>query len=240
MNKAKNNYNANSTFPVRLRALMEEHDVKQTQLAEICEVQRQAVAQWTAGNTRPDILSLSKIAAFFNVTSDYLVGLTDNKTTDKATLEICQTIGLNDRSVDFLLNPENEYLRRGIDLLIRQHVEAYPDDETEPLHACSILQSLTSLLSMAESGEDAFINYTDGTIEGKSGDIENVNLRMPKIREIIYTNPDQRRHISLFEAESLIEKNNIDCALSEIIFRTYSRNIVKRYKEGQKQNDETT
>lgn len=242
MDKASNNYNRESIFPVRLRALMDENKVTQAELAQACGVQRQSVAQWRDGNTRPEILSLGKIAEFFNVSADYLIGLTDNKTTDKATLEVCATVGLNDHSIKFLLNPDNAYLRHGIDLLIQHHTDATPEDDKEPLHDVSILQSLTALMTMAESGEDAFINYGENTIEGKHGDTEDINLQMPKIKQIVYTNPDQRRTLSLFEAESLIEKNMIDCALSDIIFKAYTRNVVRRYHENnptEAQEDET-
>lgn len=237
MDKVSNKYDADSIFPSRLRALMDENKVTQAELARVCGVQRQSVAQWREGNTRPEILSLGKIAEYFNVTSDYLIGLTDNKTTDKATLEICETLGLADHSIEFLLDPDNEYYKHGLDLIIEQHTESTPKDSSILPQTSSILHSLTALFCMVESGEDAFINYGEGTIEGKNGDTENINLRMPKIKQIVYTNPDQRRHLSLFEAESLIEKNHIDAAISDIIFRAYSRNVVRRYKE---LHDETT
>lgn len=239
MDKASNNYNRQSTFPVRLRALMDERETTQAELARACGVQRQSVAQWRDGNTRPEIISLSKIAEYFNVTADYLIGLTDNMTNDKATLEICASLGLNDHSIKFLTDPDNAYLRHGIDLLIKHHTDATPKGDEQPLHYASILQSLTALMTMAESGEDAFINYGENTIEGKHGDTEDINLQMPKIKQIVYTNPDQRHHLSLFEAESLIEKNMIDCALSDIIFKAYSRNVVRRYKEATEKADET-
>lgn len=108
MNKATNNYHADSIFPSRLRSLMDEKKVTQAELAKICGVQRQSVAQWREGNTRPEILSLGKIAEFFGVSSDYLIGLTDNKTTDKATQDLCSTLGLSEKAIN-ALKGEFEY-----------------------------------------------------------------------------------------------------------------------------------
>lgn len=237
MNKATNNYDADSIFPSRLRSLMDEKKVTQAELAKICGVQRQSVAQWREGNTRPEILSLGKIAEFFGVSSDYLIGLTDNKTTDKATLETCATLGITEKSVEFLSDPKNEYYRHGIDVLISQHIDSTPEDpEILPLRS-SILQSLTALFYMVESEKDVFINYGEGGIKCQGDNISTVNIRVP---EVIGLNPDERYTISLLEAECLIEKSYIDAAISDIIIQASNRNIVRRYKEAQKQKDETT
>ena len=75
----KHEYNKDSTFPYRLRGLMEDRKVTQNKIAEVCNVTRQSVSQWQNGETRPDILALRKIAEYFNVSTDYLLGLTDVK-----------------------------------------------------------------------------------------------------------------------------------------------------------------
>jgi transcriptional regulator with XRE-family HTH domain len=91
---SKDEYNYYSVFPTRLRGLLEQANIKQGDLASFCSVQRQSVAQWKDGNTRPDILSLRKIAEFFNVSADYLLGISDNPTNDKDLNAVCEYIGL--------------------------------------------------------------------------------------------------------------------------------------------------
>ena len=73
----KNSHKKVEAFTQRLRALMKENNVTQRKIAEICSVKAQSVSQWYNGDTQPDIASLVKIAKFFNVTTDYLLGLTD-------------------------------------------------------------------------------------------------------------------------------------------------------------------
>ena len=51
--------------------------------------------------------TIYKIANAFNVSTDYLFGLTDEKTTDKATKELCSTLGLSERSVEILSGGSN-------------------------------------------------------------------------------------------------------------------------------------
>ena len=51
--------------------------------------------------------TIYKIANAFNVSTDYLFGLSDEKTTDKATKELCSTLGLSERSVEILSGGSN-------------------------------------------------------------------------------------------------------------------------------------
>ncbi len=67
-----------SVFAKRLRVLMEENKTTQPQLAEAVGVSRQAVGQWKDGNTVPDILDFQKIADFYNVSTDFLLGRAEN------------------------------------------------------------------------------------------------------------------------------------------------------------------
>ena len=91
-----------TTLPARLRSLLEETETTQQVLADYCGVERQTIAKWKDGVTRPDADALCKLAQFFNVSADYLIGISNNRTTDRATLEMCATLGLSDRSIAFL------------------------------------------------------------------------------------------------------------------------------------------
>jgi class 3 adenylate cyclase len=64
---------------VKLRLLREKHGLKQINLANALQVSSQAVSKWERGANLPDIGILLKIAALFNVSIDYLLGVTDAK-----------------------------------------------------------------------------------------------------------------------------------------------------------------
>ena len=102
MKNASEKYGYDSCFPTRFRELMGLNKVSQTVMAELCGVQRQSISLWYNGDTRPDIISLGKIAQYFGVSTDYLLGLTDYKTTDKATQELCNTLGLSEEAIKIL------------------------------------------------------------------------------------------------------------------------------------------
>ena len=49
----------------------------QKQLAEKLNTTNSSVCDWECGRSEPDIATLKKIAKYFNVSTDYLLGLTD-------------------------------------------------------------------------------------------------------------------------------------------------------------------
>jgi len=182
MRKAsKTDYGYDSTFPKKLRDIMDSTKTTQAALAAVCGVERQSVAQWRDGNTRPDILSLEKIARYFNVSTDYLLGLTDYKTTDKATKELCATLGLSDYAIKILSDPQNGRLREVVNFLFDQHnktvafdkkIQEWPVGKEIPeelwsnlYNYASLLTNLSDFLSLCNSTNDLGITVTtDGDV----------------------------------------------------------------------------
>lgn len=105
MAKAKRNVqdNYNSVFAKRLRELIETSGVSQAELANSVGVTRQAINSYTLGNTVPNSDVLTNIAKYFDVSADYLLGLTDVKSNDTTVKSICEEIGLSDKSVNLLI-----------------------------------------------------------------------------------------------------------------------------------------
>ena len=63
----------------RIKELREEYKITQKQLSEILGVTRTAVSKWEAGENGPNSEILVKLADYFNVSTDYLLGLTETK-----------------------------------------------------------------------------------------------------------------------------------------------------------------
>ncbi len=61
----------------KIRILREKHGFKQVNLANALQVSPQAVSKWERGANYPDIGMLVKIAQLFDVSTDYLLGITD-------------------------------------------------------------------------------------------------------------------------------------------------------------------
>lgn len=104
--KASNKKDVNeryySVFPTRLRNLMEKRKVTQQGLADVIGGTRQVVSQYRNGDVVPNMDKIIKIADFFNVSCDYLVGRTDVETTDITIKEISKITGLNENAIKSL------------------------------------------------------------------------------------------------------------------------------------------
>ena len=87
-------------FPVRLRALMDRAPkTTQQTLADYIGITRQAVGHYQTGQSSPDWKILSKIAKFFNVSSDYLIGISDIQSQDKGVQAACSYLELPEESI---------------------------------------------------------------------------------------------------------------------------------------------
>lgn len=91
-------------FATRLRELMETPPkTSQETLAAAIGVTRQAVSNYKSGQSSPDWETVAKIARFFKVSSDFLLGLSDAPSTDVNLRAICEYTGLSPGAV-FILN----------------------------------------------------------------------------------------------------------------------------------------
>lgn len=119
--KEEIDYGYDSQFPTRLRKLLEKNT--QGELAEACNVARQSVAQWKDGKTKPDIYYLGKIADFFNVSTDYLLGRSDVQSTDTDVKMICEYTGLSEYAVDVLhFFNEHDMICKTINTLLESQI----------------------------------------------------------------------------------------------------------------------
>ncbi|SHF50996.1 helix-turn-helix domain-containing protein [Caloramator proteoclasticus] len=64
----------------RIKKLRTEKQITQPELAKILGVSRSTIAMYENNEREPNIKTINKIADFFNVTTDYLLGRTDNPT----------------------------------------------------------------------------------------------------------------------------------------------------------------
>lgn len=61
------------TFSEQLNKYRKEAKMTQEELAEKCDVTRQAVAKWESGESIPDVYKISQIAGIFNISLEKLV-----------------------------------------------------------------------------------------------------------------------------------------------------------------------
>lgn len=86
-------------FASRLRYLRQSKELNQTQLGEKLGVKKQSVSNWENGNIVPSIDMLIKIADYFHVSTDYLLGR-DNPASDG--LALMDVTGLTQVQVEHI------------------------------------------------------------------------------------------------------------------------------------------
>lgn len=105
-------------FPTVLRGLMKDRGITQQMIADNIGKTRQAVGYYADGSSSPDWETLVKLAKFFSVSVDYLLGCSDVETRNEniqavhhytglsqnaiATLHVEQIVGGSEDIVDFL------------------------------------------------------------------------------------------------------------------------------------------
>ncbi|MBR1810413.1 MAG: helix-turn-helix transcriptional regulator [Clostridia bacterium] len=61
----------------RIRDLREDRDLRQIDVAQAVGIDQQTLSNYETGKTNPDSYAIIKLADFFQVSTDYLLGRTD-------------------------------------------------------------------------------------------------------------------------------------------------------------------
>jgi transcriptional regulator with XRE-family HTH domain len=101
----------------RLRVLMRQRNLREKDLQAITGVSHSAVSGWVNGTRRPSHKNLYKIAAAYNVTTDWLLGLTEvqqpmETDNDKIIRCICDYTGLDEKSTETLHQADDKQKAR--------------------------------------------------------------------------------------------------------------------------------
>jgi len=103
-----------NVFATRLCRLMDDTGTTQQQLADRIGITRQTISQYMNGDIEPKMRYFTAIADFFNVSADYLLGLSDVKTTNPDIKAVCELTGLSEESINSLKQPIENKLCIGI------------------------------------------------------------------------------------------------------------------------------
>ena len=91
-------------FADRVKYLRQSRELNQVQFAQKMGVTKQSVSNWENDNIMPSVEMLEKIADFFNVTADYLLGRED-----------CHYSGVQCLDVTGLTPAQIEHIRQVVD-----------------------------------------------------------------------------------------------------------------------------
>lgn len=180
--------NRNAVFPTRLRGLREEMGVSQQKAAEEIGINKASLSYYEQGDNVPDIKGLKKLADYYSVSYDFLLGNSDARKAEN--MALADSLGINDSSISRLRQLKNE-LDNGLRNINND------SDEDAYLKKRDILQTLNELICDDEAlpliSEYLFtrISYAGKlhfTVEGK-------NTETAKTE---YTRPIRFAHLQAF------------------------------------------
>lgn len=67
----------------RIKALREDRDLRQVDVASATGIDQRSLSNYETGKTNPDSYAIKRLADFFGVTCDYLLGASDLNLTDR-------------------------------------------------------------------------------------------------------------------------------------------------------------
>jgi len=107
----------------RINSLLCERNMKQKEFAKCLGVTDNTVSYFVNGSRMPNMEQLVKIADFFNVSVDYIIGRTDVSSTDIEIKKICDYTKLSEMAIKNINNITNSENNRndfdGSDMRVR-------------------------------------------------------------------------------------------------------------------------
>lgn len=86
----------------KIRKLREETGTSQQKIADLLGVTRQSLSLYEKGERTINVESLGKLAEFFGVSADYLLGLSDVRSTEQDMRTACEVTGLAEKTIKSL------------------------------------------------------------------------------------------------------------------------------------------
>lgn len=206
----------------RIRKLRESRNMTQTELSEILSMKTYTtVSKWEKNENFPKGKDLKKLAEIFNVTSDYLLGLSDTKL-GKITTQ-------NE-------HPEILTIYNQLEEPKQEKVLDYAKEQLEEQNSSKII----SIFDKSQDGEDYITDYVEGLVAAGHGTFQEDNLHM-EVRLRANDVPNEYDTIAKVAGDSmepLIEDNDLlfikitsQVDINDIgIFQVNGKNFVKKLK----------
>lgn len=118
-NTKAGNEGYNDILPKRIRELKEQRGVSQKKLAEVLDTTPQNISLYENGLSKPSWISIIKLAIFFHVSTDYLLGIEPEPTPDPEMKAMCKYLGLSEAAIQNLHNEaRGQYGNIAIDAIL--------------------------------------------------------------------------------------------------------------------------
>ncbi len=127
-------------FGNRLRKLRKERKLTQEQLGELIDLSESTISLYEGNKRQPDYNTLYKLAKFFRVSSDYLLGYSDIRETPEQRIE--SAISDDPKLMEFWQELQN---REDLQLLFKQVKPMSPKDIKKIINVIKAIEDEESM-----------------------------------------------------------------------------------------------
>lgn len=147
------NYEFTNVFKDRLKELIDKSEFNQREVAEEIGISKQTISFYVNGKRLPDIDTVYKLSKFFQISSDYLLGLSDVHSFDLDVKAIHETIGLSDKAIE-KLKGYHKYLPGVLIPVLSELIEC----EAEP-DALSLMEKYNAITTISDEERQDILDY---------------------------------------------------------------------------------
>ena len=230
--------NIREVFSQRILKLRKENELTQQQAADELEISRVSLGYYETGQRLPDAEMLAKIASFYDVSSDYLLGRTGTQAVDVTVQAMCAYTGLTEENVEELhdrmvdddfdeygdfsffldLTSPNKTLLKVINTMLEEFLESYFDFALAKLAENTVKLAAFERVAVKQFCEkENLCLFTDEEIEAHGKDVFNskeFRMEYPGITLRFEDFMDKMR-------ESITSVSEADVPVDEIDYWTY-------------------
>ena len=92
-------------------------EVSQQKAADEMGIKRETLRNWELGKREPKTKDIIKLSNYYGVSSDYLLGLSDIKSTEKNIQTACEVTGLAESAIESLRSSELRLIPSGVETI---------------------------------------------------------------------------------------------------------------------------
>ena len=172
-------------------------NISQDKCADALGISRGALSFYENGDRKPDAEIIFKMADYFNVSSDYLIGLSDYKTTDTNLQVACKYTGLSEKAILQLqeyyttnLNTLNSIIEDHSFYNLLTELNKFTEtkrriDNTQKSNCISLLDPFAERTPEEESERDAQILLEDCGYTVLTSDYEILDFHRQRIASLL-------------------------------------------------------
>lgn len=158
----------------RITNALAANNCKQKDLAQFLNVPDNTISYFCSGKRTPNTEQIIKIAQFLNVSTDYLLGLSEASTDDAETQNICDYLGISEKAVNCIKEISHRQYDKDVSTLTPYKIII--NNILESSSFSSIIEECLNLVMMSDNNGPFFTSMLEQVVFDKFADMTRYTL----------------------------------------------------------------